>query len=35
MTDIYSAITRDHDHHRTLLDPIAETTGDSQKRCDA
>ncbi len=35
MTDRYSAIKRDHDHHRTLLDAIAETTGDSQKRRDA
>lgn len=29
MTSIYDAITKDHEHHRTLLDRIDKTEGDS------
>jgi len=32
MPDIYSAIKADHDHHRTLLDRISETSGASEDR---
>ena len=30
--DIYAAIKADHDRHRTLLDTLAETSGDSDER---
>ena len=32
MTSIYDAITADHEHHRDLLDRIADTSGDSAAR---
>ncbi|MCG6883575.1 MAG: hemerythrin domain-containing protein [Silicimonas sp.] len=32
MPSIYDAIKSDHDEHRTLLDKLAETSGDSQER---
>ncbi|MEI4260203.1 hemerythrin domain-containing protein [Roseovarius sp. D0-M9] len=32
MTDIYSAIKADHDHHRALLERIADTSGASSAR---
>ncbi|MFP7569286.1 hemerythrin domain-containing protein [Marivita sp. S2033] len=32
MTNIYKAIKDDHDEHRTLLDKIADTSGDSEER---
>lgn len=35
MPSIYEAIKADHDEHRTLLDTIANTEGDSQARRDA
>ncbi|WP_372990144.1 hemerythrin domain-containing protein [Sulfitobacter sp.] len=35
MTSIYDAIKADHENHRTLLDKIAETSGNSQERQDA
>lgn len=35
MPSIYDAITADHERHRTLLDKIAETEGDSSERRDA
>lgn len=35
MTDIYTAIKNDHDEHRALLDTIADTSGDTEKRREA
>lgn len=35
MTDIYSAIKADHDHHRDLLNRIADTSGASEARSEA
>ncbi|MFX0544066.1 hemerythrin domain-containing protein [Roseovarius sp. S1116L3] len=35
MTDIYSAIKADHDHHRELLEKIADTSGASEARKEA
>ncbi|NDV98359.1 hemerythrin domain-containing protein [Salipiger sp. PrR002] len=35
MTSIYDAITKDHEHHRTLLDRIDKTEGDSPERREA
>lgn len=35
MTNIYEAIKADHDEHRTLLETIANTSGDTQTRRDA
>ena len=32
MTSIYDAIQEDHQTHRTLLNQIAETSGDSEER---
>ncbi|MFZ5964183.1 hemerythrin domain-containing protein [Thalassococcus sp. BH17M4-6] len=32
MPDIYAAIKADHDHHRTLLDTISDTSGASEDR---
>lgn len=34
-TNIYDAIKADHDHHRALIDTIADTSGDSAKRQEA
>ena len=35
MPSIYDAIKKDHDRHRTLLNTIAETEGDSERRQNA
>ncbi len=35
MASIYDAITKDHEHHRDLLDRIAATSGDSPERREA
>ncbi|WP_075997907.1 hemerythrin domain-containing protein [Salaquimonas pukyongi] len=35
MPTIYEAIRKDHDHHRTLLETLADTQGDSAKRSEA
>lgn len=32
MPDIYAAIKADHDRHRTLLETLADTSGDSKER---